>query len=145
MTKVQANTLVDYKFFKEIATRWMDNDMYGHINNVVYYSWFDTAVNSYLIEKGALDPMRSDCIGLVIETHCHYFAPLSFPEIVKIGVRVASIGRSSVRYEIGVFSQNSEVCAAQGYFIHVYVDALERRPIELPSHLRKTLEPLLIG
>ena len=144
MTKVQANTTSQYKAFKEIATRWMDNDMYGHINNVVYYSWFDTAVNAYLIEQGALHPLHSDFIGLVIETHCNYFAPLSFPETVKLGIRVAAMGRTSVRYEIGVFSANSDICVAQGHFVHVYVDALERRPIELPSHLKKALQPLLM-
>lgn len=144
MSKQQANTVRNYRYFKEIATRWMDNDMYGHINNVVYYSWFDTAVNAYLIEQKALDPMQSHCIGLVIETHCHYFAPLSFPDTVKVGVSVASIGRSSVRYEIGIFSKDAETCAAQGYFVHVYVDAQTRRPIEIPTHLRNALAALLL-
>jgi acyl-CoA thioester hydrolase len=128
--------------FRDIATRWMDNDVYGHVNNVVYYSWFDTAVNAHLIEQGALDIHHGAVIGLVVETHCNYFAPLAFPQTVQAGIRVAQLGRSSVRYEIGLFAQSSETAAASGHFVHVYVDRDTRRPVPLPAHLKNTLEKL---
>ena len=132
-----------YKVFRTIGTRWMDNDVYGHVNNVVYYSYFDTAVNAYLVEAGALDIERSEVIGLVVETQCRYFAPLSFPQTVEAGIRVASLGRSSVRYEIGLFAQGAAESAAHGHFVHVYVDRATRRPVPLPDALRAALEPLL--
>lgn len=117
--------------------------MYGHINNVVYYSWFDTAVNGLLIERGVLDLQAGSVIGLVIETHCNYFAPLAFPQDVVAGVRVAQIGASSVRYEIGLFaSDEQQLCAAKGHFVHVYVNRLTRRPTPLPAELRRVLETL---
>lgn len=132
-----------YAAFRHIGTRWSDNDMYGHVNNVVYYSWFDTAVNGLLIERGVLDLQAGNVIGLVIETHCNYFAPLAFPQDVVAGVRVAQIGASSVRYEIGLFaSDEHELCAAKGHFVHVYVDRLTRRPTPLPADLRRVLETL---
>lgn len=131
-----------YKLFTNIQTRWMDNDVYGHVNNVVYYSWFDTAVNAHLIEQGALDIHHGAVIGLVVETHCNYFAPLAFPQTVQAGIRVAQLGRSSVRYEIGLFAQGSETAAACGHFVHVYVDRETRRPVPLPDHLKNTLEKL---
>ena len=132
-----------YRHFSAIATRWMDNDAYGHINNVVYYSYFDTVVNQYLIEHGALDVQRSPVIGLVVETHCNYFAPLSFPQVVEAGLRVARIGGSSVRYEIGLFGGGEPRAAACGHFVHVYVDRATRRPAPLPPHLIITLQGLL--
>lgn len=131
-----------YRVFRDITTRWMDNDVYGHVNNVVYYSWFDTAVNAHLIEQGALDAERGAVIGLVVETQCHYFAPLAFPQTVQAGVRVAQLGRSSVRYEVGLFAQDSETTAARGHFVHVYVDRETRRPVPLPDSLKNTLETL---
>jgi acyl-CoA thioester hydrolase len=120
----------------------MDNDAYGHINNVVYYSWFDTAVNAYLIEHGALDIHASQTIGLVVETSCNYFAPLVFPQNVEVGLRVAHLGRSSVCYDLGVFG-DSDLTAAKGHFVHVYVDAQTRRPLPLPGPLKSVLENLL--
>ncbi len=122
----------------------MDNDVYGHVNNVVYYSWFDTAVNGYLIESGAIDIHAGAVIGLVIETQCNYFAPLSFPEPVLAGIRVAHVGSSSVRYEVGLFAGNASTAltAAKGHFIHVYVDRQTRRPVPLPLQLLTTLETL---
>src|SRR5215207_8457541 len=102
----------DFRLFRAIATRWMDNDVYGHINNVVYYSFFDTAVNGYLIERGALDIHAGPVIGLVVETHCNFFTPLQFPQFVEAGVRVARVGTSSVRYEIGLFADEVPTCAA---------------------------------
>ena len=131
-----------YKAFRAIGTRWMDNDVYGHVNNVVYYSWFDTAVNAWLIERGALDIHQGDTIGLVIETQCNYFSPLAFPQVVEAGIRVARLGNSSVRYEVGLFAQGAELAAAQGHFVHVYVDRQTRTPVPLPLKLRTVLETL---
>ena len=131
-----------WRVFRTITTRWMDNDQYGHVNNVVYYSWFDTAVNALLIERGALDPQASAVIGLVVETRCHYFAPLAFPQDVQAGVRVARVGSSSVRYEVGLFAQGAATAAAQGHFVHVYVDRATRRPVALPPALRTVVESL---
>ena len=139
----QAELRSAYHAFRDIGTRWMDNDVYGHVNNVVYYSWFDTAVNGLLIERGALDIHAGEVIGLVVETQCNYFAPLAFPEAVVAGIRVASLGSSSVRYEIGLFPADpSKPCAAKGHFIHVYVDRVTRRPVPLPQALKTTLETL---
>ena len=120
----------------------MDNDAYGHVNNVVYYSWFDTAVNAYLIERGVLDIHQGETIGLVIETMCNYFAPLAFPETVEVGIRVAKLGSSSVRYEVGIFGASDQT-AAKGHFVHVYVDKNTRRPVPLPAPLKTVLETLL--
>ncbi|AEB85616.1 acyl-CoA thioesterase [Alicycliphilus denitrificans] len=133
-----------YRAFRSIGTRWMDNDIYGHVNNVVYYSWFDTAVNAYLIEQGALDIHQGDTIGLVIETQCNYFAPLAFPQTIDAGIRVARLGESSVRYEVGLFAQSEAVSAACGHFVHVYVGRDDRRPRPLPQRLRQVLQPLCI-
>src|SRR5690606_40056768 len=122
-----------YAHLSTIDTRWMDNDVYGHVNNVTYYSYFDTAVNRYLIEAGVLDIHAGEVIGLVIETQCNYFAPLAFPRPVQAGIRVAHIGQSSVRYEIGLFDADQEMAAACGHFVHVYVDRQTRRPTPLPE------------
>ena len=132
-----------YRHFQQISTRWMDNDAYGHINNVVYYSYFDTVVNRYLIEAGVLDVQRGAVIGLVVETHCNYFSPLSFPQTVDTGLRVAKLGASSVRYEIGLFGGGAPLTAACGHFVHVYVDRESRRPAPLPPALIQTLQGLL--
>jgi acyl-CoA thioester hydrolase len=133
----------DYRKFSAIQTRWMDNDAYGHVNNVVYYSWFDTVVNRYLIEAGALDVERGALIGLVVETHCNYFSSLAFPQQIDAGLRVAHLGASSVRYEIGLFGADEPLAAACGHFVHVYVDRATRRPTPLPSYLIQTLRGLL--
>lgn len=135
----------DYRHFLPITTRWMDNDLYGHINNVVYYSFFDTVVNRYLIDGGFLDPARSDIIGLVVETGCRYAKALSFPEPVTAGLRVAHMGKSSVRYEVGLFRADEDDAAAEGHFIHVYVDRNTRRPTPLPEALRNLLTQLLLA
>ncbi|MBS3997561.1 MAG: acyl-CoA thioesterase [Hydrogenophaga sp.] len=132
-----------YRVFRSIGTRWMDNDVYGHVNNVVYYSWFDTAVNAWLIEQGALDIHAGGVIGLVIETQCNYFAPLAFPQTVQAGLRVAHLGSSSVRYEVGLFAEGQAHAAACGHFVHVYVDRETRRPVPLPERLKHTLQGLL--
>jgi acyl-CoA thioester hydrolase len=121
----------------------MDNDAYGHVNNVVYYSWFDTAVNAYLIEQGVLDIHQGATIGLVIETQCNYFSPLAFPQTIDAGIRVSRLGSSSVRYEVGLFAQGQPLTAAKGHFVHVYVDKANRRPVALPLPLKTVLETLL--
>jgi acyl-CoA thioester hydrolase len=131
-----------YRAFRAIATRWSDNDVYGHVNNVVYYSWFDSAVNAYLIEQGVLDIHEGATIGLVVETQCNYFASLAFPQTVQVGIRVAKLGTSSVRYEVGIFGEG-ELTAAKGHFIHVYVDQVTRKPVALPAELKKVLETLV--
>ena len=132
----------DYRNFHAIATRWMDNDVYRHVNNVVYYSWFDTVVNQYLVERGVLDIEKSPVIGLVVETQCHYFSELSFPQGVHAGLRVARLGTSSVRYEIGIFADEQDAACAQGHFVHVYVDRASRRPTSLPAPLRAALQKI---
>jgi acyl-CoA thioester hydrolase len=129
-----------YRHFLRINTRWMDNDAYGHVNNVVYYSWFDTVVNEYLVRRGVLDIAGSSVIGLVVETQCRYFSELAFPQAVDLGLRIGRLGTSSVRYEIGVFAEGEQAAAAQGHFIHVYVDRATRRPTPLPAPLRTALE-----
>jgi acyl-CoA thioester hydrolase len=143
MNRPRPETRDRYRHLQQIPTRWMDNDVYGHINNVVYYSYFDTAVNQYLIEQGALDIQTSLVVGLVVETSCQYFNPIAFPDLVTTGLRVARIGTSSVRYEIGVFRNEQVEAAAQGYFVHVYVDRGSGRPVPLPATLRAALEKIV--
>lgn len=128
-----------YPRFRALPTRWADNDIYGHINNAAYYGFFDTAVNCFLIEEAGLDIHAGRVIGLVVETGCNYFAPLAYPETVEAGVRVARLGNSSVTYEIGLFKQDEDEPAAQGRFVHVYVDRDTRRPVALPDTMRAAL------
>jgi acyl-CoA thioester hydrolase len=143
MTRPQPDARTTYPAFVPLTTRWMDNDVYGHLNNVVYYSLFDTAVNRLLIDAGALDIHGGAVIGLVVETHCNFFESLAFPQAIQAGVRVAHRGRSSVRYEIGLFAEGSELCAARGHFVHVYVDRDSRRPVaELPAAYLQALKDL---
>ena len=142
MSRPTPTRLAEYPHHRSLTTRWMDMDPYGHLNNVVHYSLFDTIVNAWLIEKGGLDIEKSAVIGLVVETGCHYFAPLTYPEPVIAALRVAHLGRSSVRYEIGLFAPGIDSAAAQGHFAHVYVDRATRRPVELPAPLRAALAPL---
>ncbi|KQR86039.1 thioesterase [Burkholderia sp. Leaf177] len=145
MTRPVPTKRADYPHFLSINTRWSDNDIYGHVNNVVYYSYFDTVVNEYLIREGALDLEAGKTIGLVVETHCSYFASLAFPDRVDAGLRVTRLGTTSVRYEVGIFSAGSEQPAAQGHFVHVYVDRDTRRPVQLPDALVAALKPLVNG
>ena len=126
-----------------MQTRWMDNDMYGHMNNVVHYSLFDTAVNEWLIEQALLDPLGGDTIGLVVETGCRYFAEMGFPDRVHAGLRVARIGTSSVRFEVGLFRNDDDLAAAEGFFIHVFVDRIGHRPASLDGACRTALAALL--
>ncbi len=124
-----------YRRFVALGTRWMDNDAYGHLNNVVYLSLFDSAVNTLLIEAGVLEVARGDVIGLVVETHCNYFEPLAFPQPVEAGLRVGRAGDTSLRFEIGIFAKDAAETAARGHFVHVYVDRASRRPVPLPARL----------
>ncbi len=141
--RAQARARTEFRHFRAITTRWADNDAYGHVNNVIYYSWFDTVVNAHLVEKGVLDIERGATIGLVVETQCHYFAPLAFPQRVDAGLRVARIGGTSVRYEVGLFAEGVDQTAAHGHFIHVYVDRSSRRPVAVPAELRRVLDALM--
>ena len=145
MSKATPHSRTAYRHFLAIPTRWMDNDVYRHVNNVVYYSYFDTAVNHYLIEQDVLDIERSPVIGLVVETACQYFAPIAFPDIVNVGLRVGKLGASSVRYEIGIFRNEEDSASAQGHFVHVYVERASNRPTPLPGDLRAALEKIAVG
>lgn len=135
-------TRADYVRFVAIDTRWADNDAYGHVNNVVYYSFFDTAVNGILVADGGLDIATSETIGLVVSNACDYFASLTFPDKVEVGVRVVEIGRSSVRYALGVFRAGAMDAAAQGAFTHVYVQRATQKPVAIPGEVRRVLEGL---
>ncbi|MBD46471.1 MAG: thioesterase [Rhodospirillaceae bacterium] len=128
-----------YRHFLTIPTRWMDNDVYGHVNNVVYYSFFDTVVNKFLIEQSQLDYSKGNVVGLVVETKCQYFAPIAFPDVVVAGIRVAHIGTSSVRYEIGLFKNDEDNPAAEGHFVHVYVTRSGNKPTPLSTQMRSVL------
>ncbi len=143
MAQAERTQRADYRRFERIDTRWMDNDAYGHVNNVVYYSWFDTAVNRMLVAEGLLDITGGVTIGLVVETGCRYFASTAFPDVITAGVRVGYLGTSSVRYEIGLFCNDAEEVAAQGFFVHVYVDRTTRRPVPVGDALRGFLKTLL--
>ena len=132
----------EFRAWRTLTTRWADNDAYGHVNNTVYYEWFDSAVNAWMVEQGMLDIAAGDPIALVAETRCSYSAPLAFPQAVDVGLAVAALGRSSIRYRIGVFAQGAETAAAEGEFVHVVVDRATRRPVEIPREWRDKLEAI---
>lgn len=135
----------DFRHFLEIPTRWGDNDAYAHVNNVVYYSFFDTVVSRFLLASGTIDLRTSAVIGVVVETGCRYLAPISFPDLVTAGLRVSRIGNTSIRYEIGIFRNTEEEASAEGHFVHVYVDReTQTRPTPLPQALRDAVSPLLV-
>jgi acyl-CoA thioester hydrolase len=133
-----------YRIFRAVATRWSDNDIYGHMNNVVHYSLFDTAVNGFLIENDALDLKGGSQVFLVVETGCRYHAEMAFPDVIAAGIRVAKLGNSSVKYEIGLFRNDEDTAAAEGFFVHVNVDRRSRRPVQFGDAARRLLEPLLV-
>lgn len=133
-----------FPHFLPLSTRWMDNDVYGHVNNVQYYSYFDTAVNHYLIRSGWLDIHHGEVVGLVVETRCTYHASVAFPDELEVGLRVERLGNSSVRYGIGIFRKGEQEAAAEGYFIHVYVDRKTNTPVRVPEALRQVLQPLVV-
>lgn len=131
-----------YRHFAAIPTRWMDNDVYGHVNNVVYYSYFDTVINAYLIERGGLDVHTGTVLGVCAESHCKFLSEIAFPETIEAGLRVEHLGRSSVRYGLGLFRADQPSPAAEGWFVHVFVNRITRRPAELTGSLRQALEAL---
>jgi acyl-CoA thioester hydrolase len=140
--RIQPDRRADYRHFDSISTRWMDNDAYLHVNNVVYYSYFDTAVTRLLIQQGGFDFATSPSIGLVVETQCRYFSPIAFPDQVHAGLRVGHLGTSSVRYELALFRNDEDAAAAQGHFVHVYVDRATNRPTPIGDSLRRLLSGL---
>ncbi|GKX33149.1 MAG: thioesterase [Rhizobiaceae bacterium MnEN-MB40S] len=144
MTRPSPYTRSDFQLFRPLQTRWSDNDIYGHMNNVVHYLLFDTAVNGWLIDRGLLDIRNGDTIGLVVETGCQYFREIMFPDSVSAGIRVARLGNSSVTYEVGLFANEDDGAAAQGRFVHVYVDRETRRPKPLPDDWRTSLEEICV-
>ena len=139
------SSLAQYAHVREIPTRWNDNDVYGHVNNIEYYSYFDTVINAWLIEEGGLDIHGGAVIGLCAESHCAFHAALAFPETVRAALRVAHLGRSSVRYEIGLFPEHDDAPAATGWFVHVFVDREARRAVEIPERIRVALERLIVA
>ena len=143
MTRAGPRPRSAYRAWRAIPTRWADNDAYGHVNNVVHYAWFDTAVNAWLVDAGLLDIAEGDPIGLVAETRCAYFAALAFPQQVEVGIAIERLGSSSVTYRIGIFPEGGDEAAAQGEFTHVYVDRASRKPRALPDAWRARMETLL--
>jgi len=143
MERPQPWTRAGFPHFLEIQTRWMDNDIYGHVNNAVHYSYFDTTVNRYLIDTGVLDLQNSTVVGLVVETACSYFKEIAFPERIFAGLRVTRIGKTSVTFEVALFRNDEDIAAAQGHFVHVYVNRATRRPVELGSDMKKSLAALV--
>ena len=143
MSKPQVPTRDDYKVFYPITTRWSDNDIYGHVNNVTYYSYFDTAANRYLIEEGGLDISDGSIVGYVVNSGCEYHAPITYPEAIEAGVRVDRLGNSSVQYGIAIFREGEDLAAAHGHFVHVFVDREADRSVAIPMGLRAALERLL--
>ena len=135
---------VDYRHFQPITTRWHDNDIYGHVNNVTYYSFFDSAVNSYLIERGGLDIHDGEVVGFVVSSSCDYFASIAYPDLIEVGVRVSKLGNSSVQYELAVFKVGDDEACAAGRFVHVFVDRSSNQPVSIPGNLREVLEQLVV-
>ncbi|MFA6267526.1 MAG: thioesterase family protein [Pseudolabrys sp.] len=143
MSRPSPLPLSAFPHLTEITTRWMDNDVYGHVNNAVYYSFFDTTVSGYLIQTGAVDFASSTVIGLAVESKCSYFAPIAFPDRVRGGLKVGHLGNSSVRYDVGIFRNDEQAASAQGYFVHVYVDRATNKPVQLPDKLKAALAKLV--
>ncbi len=142
---IVTETRARYPHFVVVPTRWMDNDVYGHVNNVVYYSYFDTVINRYLISEGGLDISGGAVIGVAAESHCRYHRGVAFPADLDAGLRVGKLGRTSVRYEIGIFAPGEDEASAEGWFVHVFVDRTTRRPAPPPDRLRAALERLLVA
>ena len=134
----------EYPHFLALPTRWMDNDVYGHVNNALYYAFFDTAINQYLIAEGGLDIAAGAVIAFAAESQCQYLRPLAFPEVIDIGLRVGKLGNSSVRYELAIFKEGEDFAAASGYFVHVFVDRETQRPVPIPRGIRTALERLMM-
>ena len=141
-TELRNTPRAAFPHFCQIATRWMDNDVYGHVNNVVYYSYFDTAVNQFLIERGVLDIHHGEVVGFVVDSGCSYFRPIAFPDVVHVGIRVARLGNSSVRYDIAIYRNDDSAPAAVGHFVHVYVERSTNQSVPIPAPVRSVLEKL---
>ena len=141
--KLSPPSRADFVVFEDVQSRWMDNDAYGHINNAVYYSFFDTAVNRYLIEHNVLDVLKSEIIGLVIETQCKYFSPIVFPDLIHVGLKVTHLGKSSVKYEVAIFKNEDDIASAVGHFVHVYVDRKTNKSTPIPQNVRPVLQGLV--
>jgi acyl-CoA thioester hydrolase len=144
MMKPTVKTRSDFHYFIDLGTRWSDNDIYGHVNNVMYYSYFDTTANRYLIDEGGLDIHAGNIIGLVVDSGCSYFAPVAFPDQLEGGLAISKLGNSSVRYEIGIFKKSEQTAVAQGHFVHVFVDRAQRQSTPIPEKMRVALGRLLI-
>ncbi len=142
--KAPVETRDRYRYFTPLQTRWADNDIYGHVNNVTYYAYFDTVINCYLIEKGGLDINAGDIVGFAVETMCRFFKPVAYPDELEAGLRVSRLGSSSVRYEVGIFRRGEKDAAAAGHFIHVFVDRRGNRPTPMPARIRKALEKIQV-
>src|SRR3954447_5932751 len=142
MTRHPPSTRAQFRWFNAITTRWMDNDAYGHVNNVVYYSWVDTAVNRWLLDHGLLDLAGSTVVGIVAETACRYISQVTYPDAVAVGIRIAKLGRSSVRYEVGIFREDEDAASAEGHFVHVYVHRATMRPVPIPDSVRAEMEKI---
>jgi acyl-CoA thioester hydrolase len=138
-------TAAEYAHFLALPTRWMDNDVYGHVNNALYYAFFDTAINEYLIAEGGLDITAGTVVAFAAESQCQYLRPLAFPGTIEIGLRVGRLGNSSVRYELAIFKQGETLAAAAGYFVHVFVDRQTQKPVTIPTQIRSALERLICG
>ncbi|MBO6946942.1 MAG: acyl-CoA thioesterase [Rhodospirillales bacterium] len=143
MAAQKTETRQDYKYFLPLQSRWMDNDLYGHVNNVTYYSYFDTVVNYFLIEKGGLDIHNAPVIGVVVESHCNYMRSVAYPDLIQCGLRIGHLGNSSVRYEIGIFKNDEEEASAAGHFIHVFVERDTNKPVGIPKQIRDAFETIL--
>ncbi len=144
MTQKPQIVRAEYSHFQSLPTRWMDNDVYGHVNNALYYGFFDSAINHYLIAEGGLDIIAGQVIGFAVESQCQYLQPLAFPEILEVGLRVGKLGNSSVRYELAIFKQGETFAAAAGYFVHVFVDRETQRPVPMPESIRTALTGLIM-
>lgn len=143
MSRPIARSRTEFKYFIDLNTRWADNDIYGHVNNVMYYSYFDTTANRYLIEQGGLDIHSGNIIGLVVDSGCSYFAPVAFPDLLEGGLSIAKLGNSSVRYDIAIFKKGEQTAVAQGHFVHVFVDRDTRQSVAIPQPLKEALAKLL--
>lgn len=145
MNSVPVGRRADYRHFLTVPTRWMDNDIYGHVNNVTYYSFFDTVINEYLIRVGGLDIDDGTIVGLAVETFCRFHREITFPETIEAGLRVAKLGNSSVRYEVAIFKAGEDAASASGHFVHVFVDRASRKPVPIPATMRAAMERLVAG
>ena len=143
MPRPAPGTRADYAHFAAVPTRWMDNDIYGHVNNVVYYSFFDSVIATYLMGEGGLDPWRGEVVGLAVDSGCRYHRSIAFPDTVHAGLRVGHLGTSSVRYEVGIFKNDEDAACAEGHFVHVFVDRATQRPVAIPDRIRSALAHLV--